>query len=161
MLTIHDPKDRSQTHCDGISRRNFIKVGALGAAGLTLPELLSLEAGAGVRNSTKSVILIYLVGGPPHQDLFDARVGLFSGQAVVLARALVIRLLGLERVCGSELGLLRTHLAGLVRNAVCRIRAPVHLGHGDRGHRARKNKAQGKHQESSKRDPGARPHAAP
>ena len=73
MLTIHDPKDRSQTHCDGISRRNFIKVGALGAAGLTLPELLSLEAGAGIRNSTKSVILIYLVGGPPHQDLFDLK----------------------------------------------------------------------------------------
>ncbi len=51
MLTIYDPKDHETTHCDGVSRRNFIKVGALGAAGLTLPELLSLEANAGIRNS--------------------------------------------------------------------------------------------------------------
>ena len=73
MLTIYDPRDPEATHCDGVSRRNFIKVGALGAAGLTLPELLSLEANAGIRNSTKSVILVYLVGGPPHQDLFDLK----------------------------------------------------------------------------------------
>ena len=73
MLTIYDPTDSARTHCDGISRRNFIKVGALGAAGLTLPQLLSLEANAGIRNSNKSVILIYLVGGPPHQDLFDLK----------------------------------------------------------------------------------------
>ena len=53
MLTIYDPRDTAATHCDGVSRRNFIKVGALGAAGLTLPQLLSLEAGAGIRNSTK------------------------------------------------------------------------------------------------------------
>jgi len=73
MLTIYDPRDKTRTHCDGVSRRNFIKVGALGAAGLTLPQLLSLEATAGIRNSTKSVILVYLVGGPPHQDLFDLK----------------------------------------------------------------------------------------
>jgi hypothetical protein len=73
MLTIFDPADKSKPLCDGISRRNFLKIGALGAAGLTLPQLLSLEAAAGVRNSKKSVIMIYLVGGPPHQDLFDLK----------------------------------------------------------------------------------------
>ena len=54
-----------------LSRRSFLKIGSLGAAGLTLPGLLRAEAAAGVRSSHKSVILIYLVGGPPHQDMFD------------------------------------------------------------------------------------------
>ncbi len=56
-----------------LSRRAFLQVGALGAAGLSLPQLLKAEAAAGVRNSHKSVILIYLVGGPPHQDMFDLK----------------------------------------------------------------------------------------
>ncbi len=73
MLTIFDPPDKKKQTCDGISRRNFLKIGGLGAAGLTLPQLFSLEAAAGIRNSTKSVILIYLVGGPPHQDMFDLK----------------------------------------------------------------------------------------
>ncbi len=40
---------------------------------MTLPGLLSLEAKAGIGSSHKSVILIYLVGGPPHQDMFDLK----------------------------------------------------------------------------------------
>ncbi len=58
-----------------LSRRSFLRIGALGVGGLTLPGLLRAEAGAGVRSSHKSVILIYLVGGPPHQDLFDLKPG--------------------------------------------------------------------------------------
>jgi hypothetical protein len=50
-----------------------LKIGALGAAGITLPQLLQAEATAGIKNSCKSVILVYLVGGPPHQDLFDLK----------------------------------------------------------------------------------------
>ena len=73
MLTIFDPADKTKQTCDGRSRRNFLKIGGLGAAGLTLPQLMSLEAAAGIRNSKKSVILVYLVGGPPHQDLFDLK----------------------------------------------------------------------------------------
>jgi uncharacterized protein (DUF1501 family) len=56
-----------------LSRRNFLQIGSLGLGGLTLPGLLRAEAAAGVRSSHKSVILIYLVGGPPHQDLFDLK----------------------------------------------------------------------------------------
>jgi hypothetical protein len=41
--------------------------------GLSLSELLRDEAKAGIRSSTKSVIFIYLVGGPPHQDMFDLK----------------------------------------------------------------------------------------
>jgi len=56
-----------------LSRRSFLHIGTLGVAGLTLPQLLRAEASAGIRSSAKSVILIYLVGGPPHQDLFDLK----------------------------------------------------------------------------------------
>lgn len=56
-----------------LPRRGFLKIGALGLGGLTLPGLLRAEAAAGVKSSHKSVILIYLVGGPPHQDLFDLK----------------------------------------------------------------------------------------
>lgn len=80
MLRIFGPREsrsRSSQFCDGVNRRNFLKIGGLGGAasglGLSLPELLSLEAKAGIRNSHKSVILIYLVGGPPHQDMFDLK----------------------------------------------------------------------------------------
>lgn len=73
MLTVYDPADKSGQFCDGLSRRNFLKIGAMGAVGLTLPQLLSLEASAGNSGSKKSVILVYLVGGPPHQDLFDLK----------------------------------------------------------------------------------------
>jgi hypothetical protein len=55
------------------SRRGFLRIGALGLGGLTLPGLLRAEAAAGVKSSHKSVILVYLVGGPPHQDLFDLK----------------------------------------------------------------------------------------
>jgi len=55
------------------SRRGFLQIGALGLGGLTLSQLLKAEAKAGVRSSNKSVILIYLVGGPPHQDMFDLK----------------------------------------------------------------------------------------
>ena len=58
-----------------LSRRSFLRIGALGVGSLTLPGLLRAEAAVGVRSSHKSVILIYLVGGPPHQDMFDLKPG--------------------------------------------------------------------------------------
>src|SRR5216683_6071945 len=71
MLTIYGPKQR---FCDGISRRNFLKIGALGLGGLTLPQLLQAEALAGVKRSHKAVIMIFLPGGPAHQDIFDMKM---------------------------------------------------------------------------------------
>lgn len=56
-----------------LSRRSFLKIGGFGAAGLALPQLLRAEEAAGISSSKKSVILIYLVGGPPHQDMFDLK----------------------------------------------------------------------------------------
>ncbi|MBI5758211.1 MAG: DUF1501 domain-containing protein [Planctomycetales bacterium] len=72
MLTVLGQPD-SQQFCDGLSRRNFLKIGALGLGAMSLPQLLAAEAHAGITKSKKSVIMIYLVGGPPHQDLFDLK----------------------------------------------------------------------------------------
>ncbi len=63
----------SGTYCDGVSRRNFLKLGALGIGGLTLADLLRLEAQAGVASSNKALINIHLSGGPSHQDMFDLK----------------------------------------------------------------------------------------
>jgi len=71
MLTIYGKRSR---FCDGVSRRNFIKIGALGLGGLALPQILQAEAKAGIRKSHKAIIMIYLPGGPPHQDMFDIKV---------------------------------------------------------------------------------------
>ena len=56
-----------------LPRRGFLQMGMFGLGGFTLPSLLKAESAAGHRTSNKSVILIYLVGGPPHQDLFDLK----------------------------------------------------------------------------------------
>jgi hypothetical protein len=58
--------------CDGLSRRNFLKIGAFGA-GLTLAEMLRLRALAGTGSSNKAAIMIYLPGGPPHLDMYDLK----------------------------------------------------------------------------------------
>ena len=63
----------SDSNRNRIARRRFLQMGALGLGGLALPDLLRAEAAAGVGSSHKSVILIYLVGGPPHQDMFDLK----------------------------------------------------------------------------------------
>jgi hypothetical protein len=60
--------------CDGITRRDVLRVGALGVAGLTLPELLRAERAAadGARKEI-SCILLWLNGGPSHIDMFDPK----------------------------------------------------------------------------------------
>lgn len=71
MLTIYGQRAR---FCDGVSRRNFLKIGALGLGGLSLPQLLRAESQSGIRKSHKAIIMIYLPGGPPHQDTFDLKL---------------------------------------------------------------------------------------
>lgn len=54
-------------------RRNFLKAGLAGMAGLTLPGLLrSQDAGATPREN-KSVILLWMTGGPSHIDTWDPK----------------------------------------------------------------------------------------
>jgi len=63
-----------QSFCDGLTRRGFLRVGAFGA-GLTLAEMLRLQARAGPASSTprKSAIMVYLPGGPSHLDSYDLK----------------------------------------------------------------------------------------
>src|SRR5437879_4860918 len=73
MLTIFGHSNR---YCDGISRRSFLRIGALGvgAGALTLADLFRAEARGGAPGSRhKSVINIFLGGGPPHQDMWEIK----------------------------------------------------------------------------------------
>ena len=71
MLTIRGG-DGTQ-FCDGISRREFLKIGGLALGGLALTDVLKAEAQAGIHSSHKAIIMVYLPGGPPHQDMFDLK----------------------------------------------------------------------------------------
>ncbi|MBI4586397.1 MAG: DUF1501 domain-containing protein [Planctomycetes bacterium] len=70
MLTLLGERRR---FCDGVSRRDFLKIGSLALGGIGLPEIFKAEAQAGVGSSQKSVIMVFLVGGAPHIDLFDPK----------------------------------------------------------------------------------------
>jgi hypothetical protein len=72
MLTIYGKPQG--TFCDGMSRRAFLKIGGLALGGLSLPQILRAEAVSGVRRSQKAIIMIFLPGGPPHQDFFDLKM---------------------------------------------------------------------------------------
>jgi hypothetical protein len=64
-----------QGYCDGLDRRNFLKIGAFGA-GLTLADMLrgqSQAQAAGQQTRQKSAIMIYLGGGPSHMDMYDLK----------------------------------------------------------------------------------------
>ena len=77
MLKIVGP--RQNGFCDRIDRRSFLQIGslALGGATLSLPQLLRAEQTAAKNGQQptrhKSVINIFLSGGPPHQDLVDLK----------------------------------------------------------------------------------------
>jgi hypothetical protein len=70
MLTILGSRHR---FCDGMTRRSFLHVGGLALGGLSLPQVLRAEAQLGRRSSHKAVIMVFLSGGPPHQDMVDLK----------------------------------------------------------------------------------------
>src|SRR5438046_8086697 len=65
----------SITTCDGIRRRDFLQVGALGAIGLTLSKYAALQAAGAVAkgNDEKSCILIFNLGAPSQIDTWDMK----------------------------------------------------------------------------------------
>jgi hypothetical protein len=56
-----------------IGRRNLFKAGVAGLAGLTLPQLLRLRAADRTRSNRKSVILLWMAGGPSQIDTLDPK----------------------------------------------------------------------------------------
>src|SRR3954452_13185030 len=81
MLVI--PGAAAKNDCDGVTRRDLLRVGGSGVLGITLGDLFSMqkasannkgEAGNGPGfGKAKSVIFIYLQGGPSHLDLWDPK----------------------------------------------------------------------------------------
>jgi len=67
---------RFQTDCEGVHRRDFLKIGATGLMGLSLPQLLKMEQtarAAGTTAKAKSVIMVWLAGGPATIDMWDLK----------------------------------------------------------------------------------------
>src|SRR5262245_36908938 len=61
--------------CDRVSRRDFLRIGALsfGAGTLSLADVFRAEARAGTNSPHKAVINVFLAGGPAHLDTFDLK----------------------------------------------------------------------------------------
>ena len=72
-----------------MSRRAFLKVGALGFGGLTLPNLLRLRAEGAVpaEKTHKAVIMVFLSGGPSHLDSYDMKPDLPADFAASSSRS--------------------------------------------------------------------------
>ncbi len=81
MLTILGR--REDQFCDGLSRRSFLHVGGLAMGGVAMPALLAAQSHAASKAQQtrqkssglghKAVIMIFLAGGPPHQDMWDIK----------------------------------------------------------------------------------------
>src|SRR5712691_5908713 len=71
-------RGRPQRLCDGMARRDFLQLGAIGSLGLGLPALLRAS---GERPATrartfgkaKRCLLLFLTGGPPQLDTWDLK----------------------------------------------------------------------------------------
>lgn len=60
--------------CEGVSRRNLLQAGGAGLLGLSLPKLLVAESKAPFTNGrAKSVIFLFLFGGPSQLETFDMK----------------------------------------------------------------------------------------
>jgi hypothetical protein len=73
MLSIRGAKVRC---CDGFTRRDFLRIGGLGTMGLMLPSLLKAQAASAAAHSfgsAKRCIMLFMYGGPPHQDTWDLK----------------------------------------------------------------------------------------
>lgn len=70
MLSVLGPR---LPMCDRLSRRSFLQIGGLTLGGLSLPQILKAEQASGVSASDKGIIMIFLPGGPPHQDMWDIK----------------------------------------------------------------------------------------
>ncbi len=73
MLDLFGEPSGRSSFCDNLSRREFLKIGGMAAGGLGLGQLLDIEAQAGTSSSSKSIINIFLPGGPSHIDMFDLK----------------------------------------------------------------------------------------
>src|SRR5438874_12810792 len=71
--------DRGTTLCDGLTRRECLRIGGLGMFGLTLPALAQARQAAAATGATdkfgkaKSCIILFFLGGPPQHETWDPK----------------------------------------------------------------------------------------
>jgi hypothetical protein len=74
MFSLYDKGTRL---CDGLTRREWLRVGGLGALGLSLPALMQARAKATPTKTSfskaKSCILLFYLGGPPQHETWDPK----------------------------------------------------------------------------------------
>jgi hypothetical protein len=99
---------RSNRNCEGVSRRDFVRVGAMALGGLTLAEYFQLRAmgqttGPSTRPTTrpikpkaKSVIQLWMSGGPAHTDTFDPKSGIGEDYTGPLKRPIGTNVSGMQ-----------------------------------------------------------------
>ena len=95
MLRISGQPGRDLCDADGgVNRRDMLRVGGSGLLGLTLGQMLHLQQAMGNApvgggpgwNRAKSIILLYLQGGPSHLDLWDPKDGVPDNVRSVFSR---------------------------------------------------------------------------
>ena len=113
------PTQQCARFCDGISRRDFLRIGALSVGGLTLADLLRLRA-QGAACSPKAVIMVLLRGGPSHIDTYDPKPdapteirGPFKPIATNVAGVQVAELLPLQAKIMDQLAIVRNLRFGM------------------------------------------------
>jgi len=89
MFTVCSGKGHRD--CEGISRRDFLQIGALSLGSLALPDLLAARASAAGSDRNfvrdKSVVLLYLSGGASHIETFDPKMSAPVGIRSVTGQA--------------------------------------------------------------------------
>lgn len=129
MLTFQ--ANRRARDCDGTTRRDFLRVGGLGAGALALPQLLQARAQAaeaGTPTKNTSVVWVWLGGGPTHIETFDPKM-----EAPVEIRSTTGEVK--SRIPGMSLGGNFTKMAGLAdKLSVVRSFAHNDSGHGSGTH---------------------------
>lgn len=84
VLGVISIQGTQRTFCDGVSRRDLMTIGGLGAFGWGLSDSFAVQANAAVQDSTKhaasstfgrakSCILLFLYGSPPQHEMFDPK----------------------------------------------------------------------------------------
>lgn len=75
MLTFHS--NQSRQDCEGTSRRDFLRVGAMGLAGLSLADLFAIKAQAAAQGKhlkNKSIVFLFLRGGATQTETWDPKM---------------------------------------------------------------------------------------
>lgn len=129
MLNVFGP--RSGATCDGSSRRDFLKIGALGLGGLALSDLLRARAAAaqaGQATRSTSVVWLWLGGGPTHVETFDPKMSAPAEYRSVVGAVKT-------KLPGVEIGGVFPRMAALAdRMAFVRSFAHGNSGHGGGTH---------------------------